>query len=269
MPPRKRNPLANYRKKVVDILAEYPHGQHILDIPAGDAHVTDALREAGHRVTSADINGRREDYVYADMSKRLPFDDDTFDGVVCLEGIEHMLEPLSLFGELMRVVKIGGYVVISTPNITNMYSRLQFLLTGTFFQFNPAQLQDIGPDEVRDRFHISPMSYQALRYLGDYWGARVVKVSGDKVKRRVLFPIYLPIILLGKLWSYRLFFSRRYRAYRDRNQQIYRHINSWPVLFGRSIILVFEKTRSTASTDRDGITNTRLTNDVPLRRGAA
>jgi SAM-dependent methyltransferase len=274
MRPHKLNQFTGYMSKAVEFFADHPAGAHILDLPAGNGQVTDALRKIGHRVTSADINERREDYVYADMSKTLPFHDDTFDGVVCLEGIEHMLNPFSLLGELIRVVKIGGHIIVATPNVMNMYSRLQFLLTGTFYQFHPAQLRDMGPDEVGDRFHISPVSYHTLRYLGDYFGARVVKVDADGIKRRILLPVYWLILLLGKLWSRRLFFNRRYQRYRDRNGQIYQHINSRAALFGRSIILVYEKTRPATRVNTDRGTAASSPNDaglprLPLRQGAA
>jgi SAM-dependent methyltransferase len=239
----KDNNFTRYMQKAVAHFAAMPAGLEILDLPAGNGQVTDALRRAGHRVVPADINRARPDYVYADMTRHLPFDDETFDGVVCLEGIEHVLNPYHLLGELVRVCRVGGQVLVSTPNIMGMYSRFQFLLTGTFYQFHPAQLEEIGPGETRDRFHVAPMSYHTLRYLGEYFGARVVKVDGDKLKGRAWLPIYLPVLLLGKLWSRRLFLSRRYRANHERNLRIYRQSNSKAALFSRSIILVFEKTR--------------------------
>ncbi len=234
-----------YMKQALDFFGQQQPGKRILDLPSGSGKLTAALRKQGHIVTPADINNHQEDFVYADMTKRLPFEDETFDGVVCLEGIEHVLNPFLLLGELIRVTKIGGHVIISTPNIMNMYSRLQFLFTGTFYQFHPAQLHDYGPDEAVDRFHISPMSYHSMRYLADYFGAKVAQVRGDKPKRGFLIPIYAGITLAGKLWARSLFFSRKYNQYRKRNADIYRDINSPGVLTGRSIVMIFEKTRAT------------------------
>ncbi len=234
-----------YMKQALDFFADKQPGQQILDLPSGSGKLTAALREQGHLVTPADINNHQEDFVYADMTKRLPFDDETFDGVICLEGIEHVLNPFLLLGELIRVSKIGGHVIVSTPNIMNMYSRLQFLFTGTFYQFHPAQLHDYEPDEAVDRFHISPMSYHSMRYLGNYFGAKVAQVKGDKPKRGFLMPVYAGISLAGKLWSRSLFFSKKYDQYQERNADIYKDINSKGALTGRSIVMVFEKTRAT------------------------
>jgi SAM-dependent methyltransferase len=241
MRPHKLHHLTGYVKQVVAHFAAAPPGLRLLDLPAGNGQVTEALRTLGHKVTPADINRCQPDYVVADMNRRLPFEDHAFDGVVCLEGIEHVLDPFALLGELIRVTRGGGTVVISTPNIMNMYSRLQFLFTGTFYQFHPAQNPAVGRDELRDRFHISPCSYHTLRHHAEYFGARVVQLQGDKAKRRVLMPLYALVLMAGKLWSRRLFFAARYNERRERNEEIYQHINSAALLFGRSLVLVLEK----------------------------
>jgi SAM-dependent methyltransferase len=241
--PYRADHLTGYMQRAASHLAALPAGAKILDLPAGGGYLTDELRRRGYWVISADIDRARDDYVYADMTQRLPFADNTFEGVVCLEGIEHVLNPFLLIGELIRVARAGGRIVLSTPNIMNMYSRLQFLFTGTFHQFHPALLEEVAPGEVRDRFHVSPLSYPTLRYLGDYFGADVVHIDGDKVKRLVFMPLYLVVLVLGRIWSYRLFFSPCYRTHRERNRQLFREINSRPTLFSRSLVLVFEKRR--------------------------
>lgn len=245
MRPHKADNIPGYMQQTIDFFRARPEGQRILDLPAGNGKLTSALRTLGHEAVPADIDLQHSDYLYADMTKRLPFDDESFDGVVCLEGIEHVLNPYLLIGELIRICKVGGHVVISTPNIMNMWSRLQFLLTGTFHQFHPAQLHEYGPREVADRFHISPMSYHTMRYLGEFFGARVAEVRGDRVKRVFLVPLYLMIQGLGKLWAYRLYFAKSYRQYAGRNREIYRHTNSWPLITGRSVIMIFQKTQAT------------------------
>jgi SAM-dependent methyltransferase len=237
----KLNQFTGYMEQAVRHFAAAPPGLNLLDLPAGNGQVTEALRRSGHHVTPADINRRRDDYVFADMNRRLPFGDDTFDGVVCLEGIEHLLNPVILLGELIRVTRPGGKVVISTPNIMNMYSRLQFLFTGTFYQFNPAQNPRVAPGELRDRFHIAPCSYYTLRYHAEENGAKVAAVMGDKPKRKLLMPLYLAVLAAGKWWSRRLFFGTRLESNRDDIQEIYQHINSAPLLFSRSLVLVLEK----------------------------
>lgn len=47
----------------------------------------------------------------------LPFQDGEFDAVLCFETVEHMPEPDKFMKELARVVKTGGEVILTTPNI--------------------------------------------------------------------------------------------------------------------------------------------------------
>ena len=153
--------FTGYMETVVEMFREGPRGLRLLDLPAGSGRVADALRGLGHEVVCGDINAVRPDYLHIDMNDRLPFEDARFDGVICLEGIEHTLDPVGLIGELTRICRKGGKIIVSTPNVTNAYSRLQFLFTGTFYQFNPALASEVSPGEndgPRAHFPPSPTS---------------------------------------------------------------------------------------------------------------
>jgi len=50
-------------------------------------------------------------------SEPLPFDAGSFDAALCLEVIEHVLDPPQLIREVARVLRPGGHVYVSTPNI--------------------------------------------------------------------------------------------------------------------------------------------------------
>ena len=58
----------------------------------------------------------------------LPWDDATFDCVVCCEVIEHIVDTDRLLAELRRVLKPGGVLVLSTPNLASGINRLFVLL---------------------------------------------------------------------------------------------------------------------------------------------
>jgi SAM-dependent methyltransferase len=241
-----RDKFSGYMQVVADVLGT-PNGQsrRVLDMPAGAGHLGDLLRSRGYDVTSADFNRDRADYVFVDMNRRLPFDDATFDVITCLEGIEHVLEPFHLVGELARVCRPGGRVVISTPNITNFYSRLCFLLTGTFFMFNPASLPHVKPGEELDRGHISPVSLQQMQYTAEYHGLKLADVRTDKFKRKPLLPVYAALEALGRPIK-RVMFGRyaSNASTRDRNDRLRGAMSSPATLFGRTLICVFEKSQA-------------------------
>ncbi|NIO07330.1 MAG: methyltransferase domain-containing protein [Deltaproteobacteria bacterium] len=218
-----------------------PH-QRILDIPAGHGQFTEDLRRLGHEVVPADFLKNQPDYIRVNMNCPLPFQTDEFDVVICLEGIEHVLEPLKLVAELIRITRPSGRVYLSTPNIMNYYSRLQFLLTGTFLGFSPFEASDpVVMDLEQDPGHVTPVSYNQLRFYANYCGAKVHSVLADRYKRKILLPLFAALYLIGRPWSWLLVNSSRTKMWRERNREIYRHINSAPMLFGRSMIVVLEK----------------------------
>lgn len=58
---------------------------------------------------------------------RLPFQDGSFDGVVCNNIIEHVSDANLLLGECHRIIKLGGFLIISTPNRLRLYNRIRTL----------------------------------------------------------------------------------------------------------------------------------------------
>ncbi len=70
------------------------------------------LREAVRRTAQfAD----RLTYVWQN-ARNLPFDDDTFDAVTCLEALEFMPDPRAVLAELVRVLRPGG-VLLTTNRV--------------------------------------------------------------------------------------------------------------------------------------------------------
>lgn len=106
---------------------------HILDVGAGNGGVSLAMANLErNRVTALDVVYNPElarlrartnlpvEQAIA-TADRLPFADATFDAVLCLETIEHLPRVRAAAREMMRVLKPGGQVMITTP------ARLRFL----------------------------------------------------------------------------------------------------------------------------------------------
>ena len=54
----------------------------------------------------------------------LPFTDTSFDIVICAEVIEHVVEVRQLINEIDRVLKKGGKLILSTPNLVSLGNRI-------------------------------------------------------------------------------------------------------------------------------------------------
>ena len=233
--------FTGYMEVVARHFAGRSQGLRILDIPAGNGLLADALRGHGHTVVCGDINRERADYAYLDMSAPLPLRDGEFDAVVCLEGLEHLVNPVQLIAELARVTRAGGEIVVSTPNVLSLYSRLHQLLTGTPYQFNPAAVPVLEAGAAADRGHIFPLSYWQLRYLFEQHGARVRRVLGDRYKKKALMPLYWALLPFAWLASRMLLVRGGEPGQGGRNRELMRHAFSAPLLYSRSLILVLEK----------------------------
>lgn len=210
-------------------------GQVLLDLPAGNGKFSEALRQDGFEVVSGDINKELNSYVHVNMeAERFPFEDKSFDWVVCMEGIEHVLSPASLVSELCRITKDDGHIIISTPNVQSFYSRLKFLFTGVLYMFEPETTRH-PRGSLLDRGHISPMTFPSLCYLFAEHGFSVQRVAGDKVKRLAYLPIYL---LLGLITVLNI--KRRLRKNPD--VEAYRFMSQRELLSSRSFIGCWKKT---------------------------
>lgn len=68
-----------------------------------------------YELTSKTVNKTKESGVVSDALS-LPFFDNSFDLVVTSEMVEHTPNPEEVIFELIRVLKPGGHIVLTTPN---------------------------------------------------------------------------------------------------------------------------------------------------------
>ena len=103
------------------------HGEW-LDCGCAEGAYTAGLREFGaDSVVGLDVEETRVEearartddpqvsYVHG-VGERLPFDDGRFDGVYINEVLEHVADERQTLGEIHRVLRAGGHVVVMSPN---------------------------------------------------------------------------------------------------------------------------------------------------------
>ena len=60
--------------------------------------------------------------------RRLPLESDSFHVVLFLEVLEHLIDdPRHVFSEINRILKPGGYLLLTTPNMAWLFNRLMLL----------------------------------------------------------------------------------------------------------------------------------------------
>lgn len=83
-------------------------------------------------------------------NRQLPVAPGSFDTVVCGEVIEHMArDPMALLAEINRVLSMGGYCLITTPNIAS-YRNIGMALDGNV----PMNFYKFRKNGSLDRHHI-------------------------------------------------------------------------------------------------------------------
>lgn len=118
-----RNPYHKYSQEFL-IQTRKKLGLKLIDIGCGSCEMSIYARNIGYSVTSIDISDRdlklaRElgfDSIKVDLNKPLPFSDNIFDGVLMLEVIEHIINAEKLIEEIGRILKSGGFLIMTTPN---------------------------------------------------------------------------------------------------------------------------------------------------------
>ena len=172
--------------RVIDLLRSECRGP-LLDVGAGDGTLARRLRDEGFDVSAADLTVKDFkqtgiDITPADLNDGIPFSDGQFAVVVATEVIEHLENPWFFVRELYRITKPGGVVVISTPNLANVFTRGWYAITGRLYNFLESAYRNIG--------HITPVHLWNLeRMIQGKFNLEAVTVNASPVpKTRLLLP---------------------------------------------------------------------------------
>jgi glycosyltransferase involved in cell wall biosynthesis/SAM-dependent methyltransferase len=122
--------------------------------------------ETDHRsVTSENGEKFRCDIDLFDAEKdRFPYDDGYFSTVLCCELIEHLpSDPMHMMGEINRILKPGGTLVLTTPNIASARA-VSAILQGFHPMLFPAYIRPspAGETEARHNREYSPREVKDL-----------------------------------------------------------------------------------------------------------
>ena len=116
-------------KKMEEML---PSGRKALDIACSYGILTERIAGKGNDVIGIDTDRRALALlkkkglkgIYG-TAENLPFKAGSFDLVVAGEIIEHIRQPQKFMDEARRVLRKGGELIISTPNIASLSNRLR------------------------------------------------------------------------------------------------------------------------------------------------
>lgn len=168
--------------------------RHVLDVGATAASVSflrevlPAARVSACNVRAGDLLPLASDATVC-RAEALPFPDDAFDLVFAGEVLEHVLYPNEFLDRVASVLRRGGLLLLSTPNLTAWHNRL--LVAFGYSPSNYSMLPDrpVGLPAVLGRRlghgygdHVRVFGFRALREVfgSDPW--ELVAVRGQNCR---------------------------------------------------------------------------------------
>jgi SAM-dependent methyltransferase len=140
---RSDEPIHALVRRIVD--AKEGGYRRVVDLGCGRGDAAAALHGTYGSYTGVDIveyegfpRGAGISFLKANLEESLPLEDQAADLVVSIETIEHLENPRRFIREVVRLVRPGGRVVVTTPNQLSLASKLHLVFRNQFQAFQEA-----------------------------------------------------------------------------------------------------------------------------------
>jgi SAM-dependent methyltransferase len=220
------------------------HGKRLLDLSCASGRTSRMLTKQAAFVVATEYRpfvSLGENILSVggvDLNDPLPFKDASFDGVNITEVIEHVEHQAQLIREISRVLKKDGVVVVSTPNVLNVLSRLRFLFTG-FLRGRPRPAHYSRCPEQAPNIYL--LHFYELYYLLFHYGFEIDELRATKVK---FAPVFFTLFLYPWMWVFTLaavIHAEKDPVQRKYNWQILKYFFSRSLLFSDNIVVKARK----------------------------
>jgi len=183
----------SYHHARVDALNSLTPGGICLDCGASGGGQYQRLREISHSISPENYVGiewdsdcallarqKGLDIIRGDLNRSLPFHDETFDCILGLSVLEHLIHGCHFLKEAKRLLKPGGHLILITPNLSAWFN-IFLLAIGQMpssgphpdsvlllRKNTPIQFRDTGAAHVEDSVptdrHLVVFTYKVLRF---------------------------------------------------------------------------------------------------------
>ena len=166
------------------IIQNLGQGKSVLDIGSGLGRLGIGLGQNFEHVHGIDVSeecilaclqsGYDEAKICDLSDEDIPYNDGIFDAAICLETLEHLIDPVYTLAQINRVLVDGGRVGITCPNIGFLLCRI-FLAFGHF-----TDLRDIDQPPLHLRF----FTYKTMELMLARTGFRIRSVGGFPMSKK-------------------------------------------------------------------------------------
>lgn len=190
-------------EKFVNYILSQKKGK-VLDIPSGNLWLTKILIDNQFDCIADDICYKditeemkklNIKYNSSNLNDKLPYDYESFDYIICFEGLEHIANPYVAMKEFHRLLKKKGKAFITIPNTLSITSRIRYLFTGEMSAF-PNILE---VNKAYKHLHIHQLFISQFNYIISEIGLEInlIEPFGRiRILHLIITSIFIPILVM-------------------------------------------------------------------------
>jgi SAM-dependent methyltransferase len=195
----------------MEFMRQVPGKGRLLDVGCSTGQFLNLAREAGHEVSGIEFSDESRAFACSHFGLSVEpgrvqdscHEPGSLDIVTMFDVIEHVRDPLSDMAGVMRLLKPGGWFVLSTPNIDGLFPRLSRKLAGTLdywphpeppFHLYQFSIGTLSAMLGKGGFEPGPVSHRRIP-LGYTFGS--LSTLARSPKRAGYAALFAPTALLG------------------------------------------------------------------------
>lgn len=149
--------------------------KNVLDIGCGNAIITEEIRKMGNKVWAVDFPEVVFKFAtkypkltfYPKYDDKIQCSNNKFDIVTSFEVVEHVIDLDKYFKEIKRVLKPGGKLILTTPNLARTLNIVNLILGGSQGIYYPLQ----------KNMHINFFTPKTLIKIVEHYGFKVEDIG--------------------------------------------------------------------------------------------
>ena len=174
-------------KSQLGLIEKYKNGTHLLDIGCGEGFFLYNASKAGYNARGIELSQYAVGYAKSEFGldieagcfREAQFPENYFDVVTMWQVLEHMPYPLSILKDAHRILKPGGLLAVSTPDIGGIPARVlrrrwwnirrihinQFTTETLMNMLQSAGLKGVSSTSYKESISISMLIIPVLKYF--------------------------------------------------------------------------------------------------------